>query len=193
MTQSTAAARALPRPQTRPAARPAATPRLRVVAPVPGRSRTGLAVLSVTLLVVGLLTLLMLNISIGKGAYTLTELRRAQLQASEQQQALAEQVEERSAPQRLAARAKKLGMVPAPNTAFVRLSDGRVVGRAAPATAPPKPKASTPRKKTTSRTTAGRSTTTTKPKPRTAGTGTTATTSKPSARKPSTETAATTP
>ena len=38
-------------------------------------------------------------------------------------------------PQRLAARAKKLGMVPPPSPAFVRLSDGKVLGTPGAATA----------------------------------------------------------
>jgi hypothetical protein len=141
MSSSTAAARV---PVTRPIARPssrerAAAPRLRVVAPSTHRSATGLAVLCVALLGGGLLVLLLLNISIGKGAYALTELQSQQRQLAENKQALAEQVEAVSAPQQLAASALKLGMVPAPNAVFVRLPDGTVEGKPAIAKAPPKP------------------------------------------------------
>ena len=134
----TAAARVAPRPILRPALRERPQPRLRVVAPLPRRSASGLALLSVGLLGLGLLVLLLLNISIGKGAFALTELQRQQRQLTENRQALAEQVEAVSAPQKLAAKARKLGMVPAPNTAFVRLPDGTLQGTPVMATAPPK-------------------------------------------------------
>jgi hypothetical protein len=140
MSQSTATARV---PVTRPIARPSsrerpAPPRLRVVAPTTHRSATGLALLCVALLGGGLLVLLLLNISIGKGAYVLTELQSQQRQLAENKQSLAEQVEAVSAPQELAASARKLGMVPAPNAVFVRLPDGTVEGKPATALAPAK-------------------------------------------------------
>lgn len=137
---STATVRVPARPIARPVARERLPqPRLRVVAPVRRRSAGGLALLSVGLLGLGLLVLLLLNISIGKGAYTLTALQTEQRRLAEQQQALAEQVEAVSAPHQLAERARRLGMVPAPNPAFVMLPDGTVKGRPEVATAPPKP------------------------------------------------------
>lgn len=149
MSQTAAAARAIPRPATRPGGvpgvRPRTTqpqPRLRVVAPAPSGSRLGLALLSVTLLAVGLLALLLLNISLGRGSYELSASQRQQHRLAETRQALQEEIEAASAPLALAERARELGMVPAPRTAFVRLSDGRVLGKPAEATAPPKPKAS---------------------------------------------------
>ena len=141
MSQSTAAARVPTRPVARPAARERLQPRLRVVAPAPRRSAGGLALLSVGLLVLGLLVLLLLNISIGKGAYALTALQQQQRQLVEDRQALAEQVQASSAPDKLAARARKLGMVPNPNTVFVEVPNGKVQGKAEVATAPPKPAA----------------------------------------------------
>ena len=138
MSQSSAA---VVRPIVRPVpGQRAQRPRLRVVAPAPRRSAGGLALLSVGLLGIGLLVLLLLNISIGKGAYSLTELQTRQRELAEQKQSLSEQVEQASAPQRLAGQARRLGMVPAPNTAFVRVPDGRVQGRPEVATAPPKKK-----------------------------------------------------
>jgi hypothetical protein len=142
MSQATAVTRAPARPGTRTVPqqrqqRPA--PRLRVVAPAPRRSFTGLALLCVALLGAGLLALLLLNISIGKGAYALTELQSQQRQLTIQQQALSQDVEDLGAPQNLAARAQKLGMVPAPNTAFVNVPGGKIDGDPAVAVAPPKP------------------------------------------------------
>jgi outer membrane murein-binding lipoprotein Lpp len=144
MSQSTAAARVPARPIVRPASRERPQPRLRVVAPTPRRSAGGLALLSVGLLVLGLLVLLLLNISIGKGAYDLTELQRQQRQLAEDRQALAEQVEAASAPQRLAAEATKLGMVLNESMAVVKLPDGTVQGKAEVAKAPSKPADKTP-------------------------------------------------
>lgn len=114
-------------------------PRLRVVAPRVGRYRTRLAMVCLGLLATGLVGLLMLTISLGSGGYQLAQLQRQQRDLANQRQALAEQVQEMEAPQDLAARARKLGMVPAPNTAFLQLPNGRVLGTAAAATAPPKP------------------------------------------------------
>ena len=139
MSQGTAAVRVPTRPIARPASRERPQPRLRVVAPAPRRSAGGLALLSVGLLVLGLLVLLLLNISIGKGAYALTELQRQQRQLAEDRQALAEQVEAASAPQRLADQATKLGMVPNPSTVFVKVPDGTVQGEVE--VAKPEPKA----------------------------------------------------
>ncbi|GAB6897929.1 hypothetical protein [Kineosporia succinea] len=147
MSTSTATARVAPesvpsgpnaRPNLRQPARPplrAARPRLRVV-PAPRRSKTGLAVLCVALLGAGLLALLLLNISIGKGAYELSDLQTQQRELAEQRQALSEQVEAEGAPGRLAAKAKKLGMVPAKNPAFIDPEDGTVKGEPEAADAP---------------------------------------------------------
>jgi hypothetical protein len=138
MSQSTVAARPAVRPAPRPAARQAprgTAPRLRVVsAPLHARSRAGLVVASLVLLTVGLVGLLLLNVSLEKGAFV----RRTQLaqieQLSEQRESLLEQIAAREAPQSLASRAASLGMVEAPNVAFIR-SDGRILGVPSPGVA----------------------------------------------------------
>jgi hypothetical protein len=144
MSSSAAAARPLARPAVRPGPgvrpRPPA-PRLRVVAPAPAANRAGLALLTIVLLAGGLMALLFLNISLSRGSYQLSDAQAEQRKLAERHQALAEQIEAASAPQRLARRARALGMVPAPNAAFVELPRGTVLGRPAEAKAPPKPKA----------------------------------------------------
>jgi hypothetical protein len=130
MSQSTAVAT---RPAVRPAARPA--PRLRVVgAPAHARSRAGLVVASLALLAVGLVGLLLLNVSLEKGAFV----RRTQLaqleQLSDQREGLREQIAALEAPQSLASRAAALGMVEAPNAAFLA-KDGRILGVPSPGVA----------------------------------------------------------
>ena len=137
-----AAAAARVRQPARPPAR-AVRPRLRVV-PTPRRSATGLALLCVGLLGAGLLMLLLLNISIGKGAYELTELRDQERELAEQRQALSEQVQELSAPQKLAEAAEKLGMVPVDNPAFIDPENGTVKGEPEAATSPAPVRSSAP-------------------------------------------------
>jgi hypothetical protein len=139
VSSSAAAARPLARPAVRPAPgvrpRPQA-PRLKVVAPARSGSRTGLALLAVALLAGGLITLLMLNISLSRGSYQLSDAKTEQRKLEERRQALQEQIQAASAPQRLASRARDLGMVPAPNTAFVEVPSGKVRGKPAAAEAP---------------------------------------------------------
>lgn len=139
MSQSTAVR--MPTRHARPAARPVpAPPRLRVVAaPAHTRSRAGAVVACATLLVAGLVTLLLVQMSLERGAYAL---QRTQSQArvlGEQRQALQEELARLQAPQNLAAQASKYGMVPAPNPAFLRASDGKVLGVPAAGVAKPSP------------------------------------------------------
>lgn len=120
------------RPATRPVPRPTGRsvgPRLRIVsAPAGARSRAGLVVGCLTLLAVGLLGLLLLNVSLEKGAFVRRQQQTGLEQLIEQRDALAEELAALEAPQSLAGRAAALGMVEAPNAAFLRTSDGRVLG-----------------------------------------------------------------
>jgi hypothetical protein len=137
MSQTATAARTT-RPASRAAPRARSTaPSLRVVTP-PSRARAfdALALATVLGLALGLLTLLMVNISLGNGVYRVAELKAQATQLSEQRQSLREGLEAQQAPQELARRARTLGMVPAPNAAFVRLQDGRVLGTPTSAPAP---------------------------------------------------------
>ena len=126
------AARVTTRPTVRPTTRPSrqpAPPRLRVVSvPRRTRSRAGTVVCCGLILVTGLVALLLLNITLSRGSYELFRLEAEQVQLAERQQALREQLDAEAAPQRLARRARELGMVPAKGPAFVRLSDGDVLG-----------------------------------------------------------------
>lgn len=139
MSQSTAVR--LPARHARPVSRPVPTPpRLRIVAaPAHTRSRAGAAIACVTLLVGGLVTLLLLQMSLERGAYTLQKTQSQARLLSEQEQSLQEEIERLRAPQNLAALAGKYGMVPAPQPAFLQASDGKVLGVPAPGVAPPSP------------------------------------------------------
>jgi hypothetical protein len=114
-----------------------APPRLRVVAPSSGGSPVRLVLLSLALLGSGLLVLLTLNISLADGTYALDRAQKSQRLLNDQQRALQEQIEAEGAPQNLAERGRRLGMVPAPNAAFVQLPKGQVLGEPKSATPPP--------------------------------------------------------
>ena len=90
----------------------------------------------VTLLAAGLLGLLMLNTTLAQDAFTLHTLKQDSRALEDQEEALRREVEALQAPRELAARATDLGMVPAGPPAFLRLSDGEVLGSATPAGVP---------------------------------------------------------
>jgi hypothetical protein len=129
MNQATAA-RVPARPVRRGAARTAPTPpRLRAVsAPPHTRSRAGLVLISISLLGSGLVALLLLNVSLERGSYELQQQESKAHQLQDQAQALREQLAALQSPQQLAAQAEQLGMVPNPNAAFLRASDGKILG-----------------------------------------------------------------
>lgn len=134
-----ATSRTAPGPGAAPrAARP--RPALRVVrAPAVERGRTVFAVTCLLLLVTGLLSLLLINTALAQGSFTLHDLQARSAELGDREQALRQDIDVQAAPARLAARASALGMVPSQSPAFLRLSDGRLLGVAAPAKAPARP------------------------------------------------------
>lgn len=139
---SAAAARSTARSTLRPA-RPTAKPT--------GRSATYLRLVAnrrsnaakapfmavvVGILAVGLLGLLLLNTVLAQDAFRLHALQVQSRVLADQEQGLQREVELLQAPQSLAARATALGMVPGGPPAFLRLSDGKVLGAAVPGAAP---------------------------------------------------------
>lgn len=142
MSPATARAAALPAPR-RPAVgapRPAparatpAPPRLRPVpAPPPVRSRVPFVLLCMAVLASALLGALLLNTAMATGAYEAARLQAEIARLSEREQDLAAALERHGSPDNLARAARELGMVPAPELAFLRLSDGAVLGDPTPA------------------------------------------------------------
>ena len=115
-------------------------PTLRVVSvPAPDRARTLFVGLCLLLLGGGLLALLLLNTAMANGSFRLHDLQATSDQLGDRQQALRQDIAVQAAPERLAARAKALGMVPSDSAAFLQLSDGKVLGVAQAATVPPTP------------------------------------------------------
>jgi hypothetical protein len=141
-----------------PARAPARPPRpaLRVVqAPAAERGRVAVVVSSLLLLGAGLLALLLINTALAQGSFHLHDLQATSDRLADTQQTLRESIETAAAPQRLAEQARALGMVPSQSTAFVRLSDGKVVGVAQPAKAPERPTVASPTTGAQARTGAG--------------------------------------
>ena len=130
MSQMTSAARAGARPLHRPIA---ATPRLRVVTGATPRQGAAFGIICVTLLAAGLIGLLLLNTALAQGSFTLHDLRATSGRLVDTEDVLTQSLEASKSPASLAARAAKMGMVPSQSAAFLRLSDGRVIGVAKPA------------------------------------------------------------
>ena len=120
-------ARALNRPTT-------PTPRLRVVTGAPlRRGGAVFVIICATLLAAGLIGVLLLNTALAQGSFTLHDLRTTSERLTDAQGALNQSLEASKAPASLASRAAGMGMVPAQSAAFLRLSDGKVIGVAEPA------------------------------------------------------------
>ena len=94
------------------------------------------------LLAIGLLGLLALNTALAQDAFRLHTLDKGGTMLTDRQQVLERQVEALRAPAGLAGRAADLGMVPGGPPAFLRLSDGAVLGSPSAGKASPSPAAS---------------------------------------------------
>ena len=102
---------------------------LRVVPAAVGHPGNGVfAAVCMTLLCSGLFGLLMLNTAMAEGSFTLHNLQSTSGELADTQDALTQAIDAQRSPANLAARATRLGMVPADSAAFLRLSDGKVLG-----------------------------------------------------------------
>lgn len=107
---------------------------LRVVPAAISRTGSGVfAVICITLLAAGLVGLLMMNTALASGIYQLKGLQATSGTLTDQQEQLTQVVDDLRSPRNLADKAQQLGMVPAKSMAFVRLSDGSIIGVAQPA------------------------------------------------------------
>lgn len=126
------------RPQHRPAARRAGAPaprRLRVVAPPAAEGNGFFIALCVALVLAGFVGVLVLNTAMAKGSYTMRDLQQRSDELNDTQDDLQHALDTVSGPGPLAGEAQALGMVPAQTAAFLRLSDGKVLGVASKAAA----------------------------------------------------------
>lgn len=136
-----------PRPAVRRSPTPAspARPRIRVAPPVQPRApRAPFVMMVLVLLIGGLASLLLLNTLLAQGSFAVRDLTLQVADLQDEQQALQQRVAGLAAPQRLARRAAEMGMVPSVNPVFVRMGDGKVLGKPSAATAPVVPQPSQP-------------------------------------------------
>ena len=108
--------------------------RLTVVPRRTGAPRVPFVVLVSLTLLGGVVGLLMFNTHMQQMSFTATELQARADKLHASQQSLQMEVDELRDPQRVATKAKELGMVPMVNPAFLRLSDGERLGNARTAT-----------------------------------------------------------
>jgi hypothetical protein len=81
----------------------------------------------------GVVGLLVVNTSLQQGAFAVARLESKASALLASQQSLQLKVSALRDPGRLARRAQQLGMVADPNPVFLRLSEGRILGRPTPA------------------------------------------------------------
>ncbi|RYJ06052.1 hypothetical protein [Aeromicrobium sp. Root495] len=107
---------------------------LRLVGPVQSRARRApfVAVL-LTVLSVGLVGLILMSTALQSQSFAISSLQEQNQALQVQQQQLEREVEVLEAPAHIASQALTLGMVPNTNPAFLRLTDGKVVGDPEPA------------------------------------------------------------
>lgn len=109
---------------------------LRLVRPVRSRARKApFVVVVLTVLGVGLVGLIVLSTVLQSQSFESARLDRQVATLKTQQQALTRDVDRLQSPSNVARRALQIGMVPNANPAFLRLSDGTVLGVPKPAEA----------------------------------------------------------
>ncbi len=107
---------------------------LRRSAPATHSTRTGVmsngafAFAAVAVMSIGLLALLVLNTALAKGSFRAHELRVQKADLAQREQLLRTQIQNASSPVTLYKRATDLGMVESVTPAFIRLSDGKILG-----------------------------------------------------------------
>jgi cell division protein FtsB len=97
-------------------------------------ARVPFVVLVSLLLVAGVAGLLAFNTSMQQASFTATAMEQQAAALDARQQSLVMELDKLRDPQRVALRAKDMGMVAPSSPAFIRLSDGKVLGTPNPAT-----------------------------------------------------------
>lgn len=108
---------------------------LRLVRPVRSRARrTPFVVVVLMVLAAGLVGLIVISTTLQSMSFQQANLDREVANLERQHAALAQEVDQLNSPAQVAERAERLGMVRNENPAFLRLSDGQVLGKPEPAT-----------------------------------------------------------
>ena len=103
---------------------------LRLVRPVRSRAKKApFVVVVMTIVGVGLVGLIVMSTVLQAQSYESAKLDREASALETKQQAMARDVDRLQSPANVARRAIEIGMVPNANPAFLRLSDGKVLGK----------------------------------------------------------------
>jgi hypothetical protein len=115
-------------PRTGPT--PKKAPSLALIAPVTNRAkRTPFVVVLLGMIGVGLIGLILLSTYMQAQAFELDRLQGQARDLHTEQEALEREVSQLESPRNLGSRALVYGMVPSRTPVYLRLSDGRVIGR----------------------------------------------------------------
>lgn len=109
---------------------------LQVVTPADRAGSVWFPVVCVALLLAGLAAVLGFNTSMAQDSFKVSALESRSATLADNEDALAQSINSKAAPQRLAVRADELGMVPASSAAFIDIDKGKVLGVAEVAKAP---------------------------------------------------------
>ena len=109
---------------------------LQVVTPTDRAGSVWFPVICVALLLAGLAAVLGFNTSMAQDSFKVSALESRSASLADTEDALAQSINSKAAPQRLAVRADELGMVPASSAAFIDLDKDTVLGVAEVAKAP---------------------------------------------------------
>jgi cell division protein FtsL len=103
---------------------------LRLVRPVRSRARKApFVVVILTILSIGLVGLIIMSTILQAQSFEAQKLNNQAAELETQQQLLSREVDKLQSPANVARRAIAYGMVPNTNPAFLRLSDGKVLGK----------------------------------------------------------------
>lgn len=103
---------------------------LRLVRPVRSRARKApFVVVVLTVVSIGLVGLIIMSTVLQAQAFEASKLQREARSLATQQQALGRDIDRLQSPANVAREAIAIGMVPNANPAFLRLSDGKVLGK----------------------------------------------------------------
>ncbi|MGC5583551.1 hypothetical protein [Ornithinimicrobium sp. W1665] len=104
------------------------TSRTRVVDAAPASGHTAYRLLCLFVIMAAVSVVLVLNTHRAEGSYVLGRLAAEQTALHDQKVTLQAELDRLESPETLAESARRLGMVPAPSTATLRLSDGSITG-----------------------------------------------------------------
>lgn len=105
-----------------------AIPKLRLVTAPARKRRMPFVLTCMAILALGLVGVLLVNISLSHTSYEISSLEQKQQHLHDEKQRLTESLSYKNSPQNLAKKARSLGMVPQRKPVYLMLDDGRIAG-----------------------------------------------------------------